>query len=29
MWRCWQNGTPYDPALHGGAQQRIDQQVAA
>ena len=29
MWRCWQNGTPYDPGLHGGAQQRIDQQVAA
>ncbi|MGH3099061.1 MAG: IS110 family transposase, partial [Streptosporangiales bacterium] len=18
MWRCWQNATPYDPALHGG-----------
>jgi transposase len=29
IWRCWQNGTPYDPALHGGAQQRPDQQVAA
>ena len=29
MWRCWQNGTPYDQALHGGAQQRLDQQVAA
>ena len=20
IWRCWQNNTPYDPALHGGAQ---------
>ncbi len=29
MWRCWQNGTPYDPALHGGAQQSVEQQVAA
>ena len=29
MWRCWQNGTPYDQALHGGAQQRLDQQSAA
>jgi transposase len=29
IWRCWQNGTPYDQALHGGAQQRLDQQVAA
>lgn len=29
MWRCWQNGTPYDPALHGGARQHLDQQVAA
>ena len=29
MWRCWQNGTPYDPALHGGAQHHVDQQVAA
>jgi len=19
MWRCWQNATPYDPALHGAA----------
>lgn len=19
LWRCWQNGTPYDPARHGGA----------
>lgn len=19
LWRCWQNGTPYDPALHGAA----------
>jgi transposase len=29
MWRCWQNGTPYDPALHGGVQQTIEQQLAA
>jgi transposase len=29
MWRCWQNGTPYDPALHGGACQRVETQVAA
>lgn len=29
MWRCWQNRTPYDPALHGGAQQRIEQPLAA
>jgi transposase len=29
MWRCWQNGTPYDPALHGGAQQTTEQQLAA
>jgi transposase len=29
MWRCWQNGTPYDPTLHGGAQQHTNQQVAA
>src|SRR5207253_9104670 len=19
LWRCWQNGTPYDPARHGAA----------
>jgi transposase len=29
IWRCWQNGTPYDPALHAGAQHHINQQVAA
>jgi transposase len=29
IWRCWQNGTAYNPALHGGAQQHTDQQVAA
>jgi hypothetical protein len=30
MWRCWQNGTTYDQALHGGgAQHLVDQQVAA
>jgi transposase len=23
MWRCWQNSTPYDPTLHGGAQQQL------
>lgn len=29
MWRCWQNRTPYDPVLHSGARQHLDQQVAA
>lgn len=29
MWRCWQNGTPYDPALPGSAQQPINHQVTA
>lgn len=29
MWRCWQNGTPYDPTLHGGAQQTTELQLAA
>jgi len=29
MWRCWQNGTPYDPALHGGALRGTEQQLAA
>jgi transposase len=29
MWRCWQNHTPYDPALHGGAHRNTDQQIAA
>ena len=28
-WRCWQNGTAYDPALHGGARHRPNRQVAA
>lgn len=28
MWRCWQNGTPYDPTLHGGAQHSTEQQAA-
>jgi transposase len=29
IWRCWQNGAVYDPALHGGACQHIGTQVAA
>ncbi|SDX43320.1 Transposase IS116/IS110/IS902 family protein, partial [Saccharopolyspora shandongensis] len=29
MWRCWQNSTPYDPALHRGARPDTEQQVAA
>lgn len=29
MWRCWQNGTAYDPALHGGAQHLAEQPLAA
>jgi transposase len=29
MWRCWQNGTPYDPAIHRGARQGAEQQIAA
>lgn len=29
IWRCWQNSTPYDPALHGGAQHLITQPAAA
>lgn len=30
LWRCWQNGTPYDPALHGGASAiAVNHQVAA
>jgi transposase len=29
IWRCWQNNTPYDPALHGGAQQATEHTVAA
>lgn len=27
IWRCWQDGVPYDPTLHGG-HQRLHQQVA-
>jgi len=29
MWRCWQNGTPYDPDLHGNARRPAETQVAA
>ncbi|GAB2962146.1 IS110 family transposase [Amycolatopsis acidiphila] len=29
IWRCWQNHTPYDPALHGGAQHQVTQPTAA
>jgi transposase len=29
IWRCWQNGTVYDPTLHGGAQRVTTQPVAA
>jgi transposase len=29
MWRCWQDSTPYNPALHGGAQHLIEQPIAA
>ncbi|WP_433204613.1 IS110 family transposase [Nocardia sp. CA-107356] len=29
MWRCWQNGTIYDPVLHGAALERVEQQAAA
>lgn len=29
MWRCWQNGTTYDPTLHGGARERVEHQAAA
>ncbi|HKT03511.1 MAG TPA: IS110 family transposase [Rugosimonospora sp.] len=29
MWRCWQNNTPYDPALHGRTQHDAEQQLAA
>jgi len=29
MWRCWQNHTPYDPTLHGGAQRATEQPTAA
>ncbi|MGO1055980.1 transposase [Crossiella sp. CA198] len=27
MWRCWQDGTAYDPFLHGGARQVPEQSV--
>jgi len=23
IWRCWQDGVPYDPAVHRGLQQHI------
>ena len=29
VWRCWQNGTPYDSALHGGARHHVEHQAAA
>uniref|UniRef100_UPI00397AF8E2 transposase n=1 Tax=Amycolatopsis sp. cmx-8-4 TaxID=2790947 RepID=UPI00397AF8E2 len=29
IWRCWQNSTPYDPTLHGGAQHQAKQPLAA
>jgi transposase len=29
IWRCWQNSTPYDPTLHGGAQQQTTEQPLA
>lgn len=29
MWRCWQNNTPYDPALHHGAQPHLEPANAA
>jgi transposase len=29
MWRCWLNGTPYDPALHNGAQPHLGAAEAA
>lgn len=29
MWRCWQNCTPYDPTLHGGARYQDTQPAAA
>ena len=29
MWRCWQNRTPYDPTLHGGAQHTTNTPAAA
>ena len=29
MWRCWQTGTPYDPALHKAARAHLDATAAA
>lgn len=29
IWRCWQDGVPYDPAKHGALQELIDQQRSA
>jgi transposase len=29
LWRCWQNSTAYDPALHGGTNAVIEQRQAA
>ncbi|TDQ01597.1 transposase, partial [Labedaea rhizosphaerae] len=29
IWRCWQDGRPYDPARHGGARHNTEQQAAA
>jgi hypothetical protein len=31
IWRCWQDNTPYDPAVHGALQHLLhqDQQKAA
>jgi transposase len=29
IWRCWQNGTPYDATLHKGAQHQTETPVAA
>ena len=29
IWRCWQDGTAYDPARHNALQRVLDQQQAA
>jgi hypothetical protein len=29
IWRCWQDGTAYDPAKHTALQRLLDQQRAA
>ncbi|MFD8501109.1 IS110 family transposase [Amycolatopsis sp. NPDC059657] len=29
IWRCWQDGTTYNPTRHGGAQRDTEQQAAA